>query len=165
MHTSHSTRTAHAHTRQQRSAAAHSHSADTLVASPATQVHQFETQELTDLLVCSEADKERRSSSTQTPTHTGLMTGPLLPPLQRLPDRPTNPKTLNSTSHNAANGDCRIFTASCLERDCTRQPLVFVALPPLPWMGCMVFQLNWYLVVWIRCNAWFLRRQAVFTKL
>ena len=105
MHTSHSTRTAHAHTRQQRSAAAHSHSADTLVASPATQVHQFETQELTDLLVCSEADKERRSSSTQTPTHTGLMTGPLQPPSQRLPDRaPPNPtKALNSTSHSAAN--------------------------------------------------------------
>jgi hypothetical protein len=30
MHTAHSRRTAHAHTRQQRSAAAHSHSADTL---------------------------------------------------------------------------------------------------------------------------------------
>ena len=98
MHTSHSTRTAHAHTRQQRSAAAHSHSADTLVASPATQVHQFETQELTDLLVCSEADKERRSSSTQTPTHTGLMTGPLLPPFAAAPrqaHQPQDPK-LNS---------------------------------------------------------------------
>jgi hypothetical protein len=35
MYTSHSTRTAHAHTRQQRSAAAHIHSADALVASPA----------------------------------------------------------------------------------------------------------------------------------
>jgi hypothetical protein len=94
MHTSHSTRTTHAHTRQQRSAAAHSHSADTLVASPATQVHQFETQELciTDLLVCSEADKERRSSTTQTPTHTGLMTGPLIPPPQRLRNRQLDPK-------------------------------------------------------------------------
>jgi hypothetical protein len=75
MHTAHSRRTAHSHTRSS-SAAAHSHSADTLVASPATQVHQFDTQELiTYLLVCSEADKERRSSPTQTPTHTGLMTG------------------------------------------------------------------------------------------
>ena len=124
MHTSHSTRTAHAHTRQQRSAAAHSHSADTLVASPATQVHQFETQELTDLLVCSEADKERRSSSTQTPTHTGLMTGPLLPLLQWLPDRPTNPKTRNSTSHNAANPIAAylqqaVFTAPDFEKGTT----------------------------------------------
>ena len=49
------------------------------------EVHQFETQELTYLLVCSEADKERRSSSTQTPTHTGLMTGPLLPPFAAAP--------------------------------------------------------------------------------
>ena len=70
MHAAHSRRTAHAHTRQQRSAAAHSHSADTLVASPATQVHQFETQELTYLLVCSEADKERRPLLVYTDTHT-----------------------------------------------------------------------------------------------
>jgi hypothetical protein len=46
---------------------------------------------------------QMRSSPTRTPTHTGLMTGPLLPLLQRLPDRPTNPKALNSTPHNAAN--------------------------------------------------------------
>ena len=87
MHTSHSTRTAHAHTRQQRSAAAHSHSADTLgrITCHTIQVHQFETQKLAYLLVCSEADKERRSSSTQTPTHTGLMTGPLPPPFAAAP--------------------------------------------------------------------------------
>jgi hypothetical protein len=66
---------------------------------------QFETQELTYWYCLCAVGQTRRGAPAYTPTHThtGLMTGPLLPLLQRLPGRPTNPKTLNSTSHSAAN--------------------------------------------------------------
>jgi hypothetical protein len=119
---------------------------------------------------CSEADKERRSSSTHTPTHTGPMTGPLQPPSQRLPDRPTKPKTLNLTSHSAANPIAAYLqAANWLERDCTsRQPLVFVALPPLPWMldgRCGVsVELVLGSVDTVECLG-YQRRLAVFSKL
>jgi hypothetical protein len=93
-------------------------------------MHQFETQELTDLLMCSEAYKERRSSSTQTPTHTGLMTGPLLPLLQWLPDRPTNPKTLNSTPNNAANPIAEYLQQAVLNESCTGALAASFCCPP-----------------------------------
>jgi hypothetical protein len=32
------------------------------------------------------------------------------------------------------------------------------SLLPLPWVGCAVFRLNWYLVVWLRRNAWLLTK-------
>jgi len=52
---------------------------DACVHQPVKQVHQFETQELTYLLVCCGAHKGRRTLSptgthTHTDTHTGLMT-------------------------------------------------------------------------------------------
>ena len=55
----------HTHTRERLDACAHQ---------PVKQVHQFETQELTYLLVCCGAHKGRRAlSPTGTHTHTGLM--------------------------------------------------------------------------------------------
>jgi hypothetical protein len=56
-------------------------------------LHQFETQELTYLLVCSEADEGRRSLIyTYTHTHRPNDGSHCNSPLQRLPDRPTNPR-------------------------------------------------------------------------
>jgi hypothetical protein len=61
MHAAHSRRTAHAHTRQQRSAAAHSHSAYTLHHLPHKCISLRRRKELTYLPVCSEEDEGRRA--------------------------------------------------------------------------------------------------------
>jgi hypothetical protein len=110
-------------------------------------MHQFETQELTYLLVCCSADKGRRPllSTGTPPTHTGLMTGAAP---HYLSDFLTGPEFITSSSDlKCGNPIAALLREAGIARD---SGCHCVLIHTLLFPGWSV----WWLVIWFLSIVW-----------